>query len=64
MFYLPIAILAVMLYSTPVDASSPKTVEVKGKVVKQVVLKDRSGRKKKCQIVIDKKTKKEYTVCK
>ncbi len=70
MFMLPIAILAGMMYlvSTDAEASSPKAkqakeIAVKGKATKSVVLKDRAGRKKNCQVVVDKKTKKEYTVC-
>ena len=61
--FIPIVILALMLYTVPSEAAQ-KDVVVKGKPVKTVVLKDRAGRKTVCQIVIDKNTKKEYTVCK
>lgn len=61
--FTPIVILALMLYTIPSEAAQ-KDVVVKGKPVKTVVMKDRAGRKKVCQIVVDKKTKKEYTVCK
>ncbi len=61
--FIPIVILALMLYTVPSEAAQ-KDVTVKGKPVKTVVMKDRAGRKKVCQIVVDKKTKKEYTVCK
>jgi len=54
-----------MLYTVPSEAASnKKDVTVKGKPVKTVVMKDRAGRKKVCQIVIDKKTKQKVTVCK
>lgn len=62
--FIPIVILALMLYSIPSDASQNKNVEVKGKPTKTVVLKDKAGRKKICQIVVDKKTKQKVTVCK
>jgi hypothetical protein len=61
--YIPIVILALMLYTVPSEAAQ-KDVVVKGKPVKTVVMKDRAGRKKICQIVIDKKTKQKVTVCK
>lgn len=61
--YIPIVILALMLYTVPSEASQ-KDVTVKGKPVKTVVMKDRAGRKKICQIVIDKKTKQKVTICK
>lgn len=61
--FIPIIILALMLYTVPSEAAQ-KDVTVKGKPVKTVVLKDRAGRKKVCQIVIDKKTKQKITICK
>lgn len=61
--FVPIVILALMLYTIPSEAAQ-KEVVVKGKPVKTVVLKDRAGRKKVCQIVVDKKTKQKITVCK
>jgi hypothetical protein len=48
------------------SATNPvnKTVDIKGKVVKKnIVVKDRAGRKKICNKVFDKKIKKEYLVC-
>ena len=63
--FIPIVILALMLYTVPSEAASnKKDVTVKGKPVKTVILKDRAGRKKVCQIVIDKKTKQKVVVCK
>lgn len=56
----------VLLALLPTDAYSANKsdkVEVKGKVVKQVVVKNNKGQKQKCQIVLDTKTKKKYTVC-
>lgn len=47
--------------------SSPvsKSVDIKGKVVKKnIVVKDSAGRKKICNKILDKRTKKEYLVCK
>ncbi len=61
--FIPIVILALMLYTVPSEAAQ-KDVVVKGKPVKTVVMKDRAGRKKVCQIVIDKNTKQKVTVCK
>jgi hypothetical protein len=61
--YIPIVILALMLYTIPSEAAQ-KDVTVKGKPVKTVVMKDRAGRKKVCQIVVDKKTKQKVTICK
>jgi hypothetical protein len=61
--FIPIVILALMLYTVPSEAAQ-KDVVVKGKPVKTVVMKDRAGRKKVCQIVIDKKTKQKVVVCK
>jgi hypothetical protein len=61
--FIPIVILALMLYTVPSEAAQ-KDVVVKGKPVKTVVMKDRAGRKKVCQIVIDKKTKQKVTICK
>lgn len=58
--------LLVLLTLIPTDAYSANKgdkVEVKGKVVKQVVVKNDKGQKQKCQIVLDTKTKKKYTVC-
>jgi len=63
--FIPIVILALMLYAIPSEAASnKKDVTVKGKPIKTVVMKDRAGRKKVCQIVIDKKTKQKVVVCK
>jgi hypothetical protein len=61
--FIPIVILALMLYTVPSEAAQ-KDVVVKGKPVKTVVMKDRAGRKKVCQIVVDKKSKQKVTVCK
>ena len=61
--FIPIAILALMLCTAPSEAAQ-KDVVVKGKPVKTVVLKDSAGRKKVCQIVLDKKTKQKITICK
>jgi hypothetical protein len=55
----------VLLALIPTDAYSANKgdkVEVKGKVVKQVVVRNK-GQKQKCQIVLDTKTKKKVTVC-
>jgi len=62
--FIPIVILALMLYTVPSEAAQKKDVTVKGKPVKTVVMKDRAGRKKVCQIVVDKKTKQKVIVCK
>jgi hypothetical protein len=61
--FIPIVILTLMLYTVPSEAAQ-KDVTVKGKPVKTVVMKDRAGRKKVCQIVVDKKTKQKVVVCK
>jgi hypothetical protein len=57
----------VMLALLPMDSHSSEKasnkVSVQGKVVKQVVVKTSKGQKQKCQIVLDTKTKKKYTVC-
>jgi hypothetical protein len=61
--FIPVVILVLMLYTVPSEAAQ-KDVTVKGKPVKTVVMKDRAGRKKVCQIVVDKKTKQKVTICK
>lgn len=57
----------IMLALLPIDSHSAEKasnkVSVQGKVVKQVVVKNSKGQKQKCQIVLDNKTKKKYTVC-
>ena len=64
--------LLIILALTPVDAYSapdkttnkaPTTVKVQGKVVKQTTVRDNKGKKQSCQVVVDNKTKKRYTVC-
>ena len=50
------------MYTNSAEKASNK-VSVQGKVVKQVVVKNSKGQKQKCQIVLDTKTKKKYTVC-
>jgi hypothetical protein len=42
---------------------SPNTVKVQGKVVKQTTVRDNKGKKQSCQVVVDSKTKRRYTVC-
>jgi hypothetical protein len=61
-----LAILLFPVYNTYAAQTAPvnKTVDIKGKVVKKnIVVKDRAGRKKICNKVFDKRTKKEYLVC-
>jgi hypothetical protein len=60
--------LLIILALIPMDAYSasnkaPTTVKVQGKVVKQTTVRDNKGKKQSCQVVVDNKTKKRYTVC-
>lgn len=56
--------LLVFIAFLPLDShATAKKVKVDGVAKKQAIVKDSKGQKKKCHIVVDKKTKKEYLVC-
>jgi hypothetical protein len=63
--------LLIILALIPMDAyavnkapsKTPSTVKVQGKVVKQTTVRDNKGKKQSCQVVVDSKTKRRYTVC-
>jgi hypothetical protein len=60
-----LALIPVDAYSasTKVSVKTHTTVKVQGKVVKQTTVRDNKGKKQACQVVVDNKTKKRYTVC-
>jgi hypothetical protein len=60
-----LALIPMDAYSAPskAPAKAPSTVKVQGKVVKQTTVRDNKGKKQSCQVVVDNKTKKKYTVC-